>query len=162
LVDGRIIRFRGAIDRVDLSPSGVLVIDYKSGGTWGYDGLDRDPVLAGRHLQLALYGRAARANVSTSARGVRAEFRFVSTKGKFERHQIVVDEKTDVRLSEVVRHTADGIRAGAFLPMPGESDRGTFKNCRFCDFERVCPTARDQTWRHKSASAPFIPLEPVQ
>ena len=46
--DGLVARFRGAIDRVDLSPAGVrprraLVIDYKTGGTWGYDGLQDDP-----------------------------------------------------------------------------------------------------------------------
>src|SRR5439155_2361592 len=83
LADGSVIRFRGAIDRVDVSPSRVLVIDYKSGGTWGYDGLSDDPVLAGRHLQLVLYARAARANVAETGSDIRAEFRFVSSKGKF-------------------------------------------------------------------------------
>ncbi len=161
LADGSMVRFRGAIDRVDVSPTRVLVIDYKSGGTWGYDGLSDDPVLAGRHLQLVLYARAARANVAETGSDVRAEFRFVSSKGKFERRQIVADDRADARLAEVVQHAADGIRAGAFLPMPGEFDRGTFKNCRFCEYDRICSTTRDEAWRRKSPDAPFVPLDPL-
>jgi hypothetical protein len=139
----------------------VLVIDYKSGGTWGYDGLEDDPVLAGRHLQLVLYARAARANV-TDASDVRAEFRFVSSKGKFERRQIVADARAEERLSEVVQHAADGIRAGVFLARPGDYDRGTFKNCRFCEYDRICPTSRDLAWDRKSPGLALIPLEPLQ
>ena len=155
LADGSVVRFRGAIDRVDVSPRRVLVIDYKSGGTWGYDGLEDDPVLAGRHLQLVLYARAARANVA-DADDVRAEFRFVSSRGKFERRQIRADARADERLAEVVQRAADGIRAGVFLPEPGEYDRGTFKNCRFCDYDRICSTTRDLAWQRKS---PGVALE---
>jgi len=118
-----------------------------------------DPVLAGRHLQLALYGRAARVNLAEDSVQVRAEFRFVSSRGKFERRHIVVDQQTDARLAHVVAHTASGIRDGAFLPMPGEFDRGAFPNCRFCEFERICSTSRDEAWRRKSPQASFMPLE---
>ncbi len=164
LGDGSIVRFRGAIDRVDISSDRVLVIDYKTGGTWGYDGLESDPVAPGRHLQLALYGRAARANVSAplTEAEVRAEYRFVSSKGRFERRQIAVDEWTDARLVEVVRHAADGIRSGVFLPMPGAWTRGYFQNCRFCDYDRVCSTTRDEAWSRKAPALPVLPLEPRQ
>ena len=117
-----------------------------------------DPVLAGRHVQLALYARAARANAAAHATEVRAEYRFVSSKGKFERRQIVADERADERLLEVVQHAADGIRAGAFLPMPGAADRGSFINCRFCDYDRICSTARDEEWQRKAPNAAFVPL----
>ena len=64
LENGLEVRFRGAMDRVDFSPTGAdrraLVIDYKTGGVWGYEGLAEDPVLGGRHVQLALYARALR------------------------------------------------------------------------------------------------------
>jgi RecB family exonuclease len=159
LEDGSVVRFRGAIDRIDQAADRVLVVDYKSGSTWGYDGLDVDPVLAGRHLQLALYGRAARVNLAPDSAEVRAEFRFVSSRGRFERRQILVDHQTDARLAEVVGHAASGIRDGAFLPMPGEFDRGAFSNCRFCEFERICSTSRDEAWRRKSPGASFVPLE---
>jgi ATP-dependent helicase/nuclease subunit B len=161
LADGSVVRFRGAIDRIDVSPSRGLVIDYKSGGTWGYDGLDADPVLAGRHLQLVLYARAARANV-TDADQVRAEFRFVSSKGKFERRQIVADARAEERLAQVVQHAASGIRAGVFLPKPGDYDRGTFKNCKFCEYERICSTSRDLAWQRKSPGVSLLPLAPLQ
>jgi ATP-dependent helicase/nuclease subunit B len=162
LADGSVIRFRGAIDRVDLSPERALVIDYKSGGTFGYDGLDADPVLGGRHLQLALYARAVRDNVEQAPGEVRAEYRFVSSKGKFERRQILADEGVEKRLAEVVQHAASGIRAGAFLPRPGDDDWGGFKNCRFCEYDRICSTTRDDAWRRKSPGASFVPLEQLR
>ncbi len=161
LGDGLVARFRGAIDRVDVSPSRVLVIDYKTGGTWGYDGLEADPVAAGRLLQLALYGRAARANVGDGAPDVRAEYRFVSSKGRFERLQISVDARTDERLLEVVRHAVSGIRSGMFLASPGAWSRGGFQNCRFCEYDRVCSTTRDEAWSRKSPEIPIVPLEPL-
>jgi ATP-dependent helicase/nuclease subunit B len=118
--------------------------------------------MAGRHVQLALYARAVRANLTPPPAEVRAEYRFASRKGRFERRQIVADERTDARLVEVVRHTANGIRAGVFLPTPGERVRGTFENCRFCDYDRVCSTSRDEAWRRKHPNAAFVPLEQVQ
>jgi hypothetical protein len=160
LSDGTVVRFRGAIDRLDVSRSHVLVIDYKTGGTWGFDGLDADPVLAGRHLQLVLYARAARPNFP-EAQEVRAEFRFVSSKGRFERRQILADARADGRLAEVVQHVSDGIRAGVFLPKPGDYDRGTFRNCKFCDYERICSTSRDVAWQRKSPNVAVLPLEPL-
>jgi ATP-dependent helicase/nuclease subunit B len=162
LADGSVVRFRGAIDRVDVSSDRALVIDYKSGGTYGYEGLDVDPVLAGRHLQLALYALAVRDNVEQAPAEVRAEFRFVSSKGKFERRQILADETVHARLAEVVQHAANGIRAGAFLPRPGDHEWGGFKNCRFCDYDRVCSTTRDDAWQRKHGNASFVPLERLQ
>jgi ATP-dependent helicase/DNAse subunit B len=165
---GTVLRFRGAIDRVDLSPDAgarkrALVIDYKTGGAWGFDGLDRDPVLAGSHLQLALYARALRAGLpGIPLDEVRAEYRLVSSKGKFQRFQIAIDSQADARLDEVVRHAASGIRAGAFLPTPGERDWNSFKNCRFCDYDRICSTTRDEAAERKKPNVSFVPLERLQ
>jgi ATP-dependent helicase/nuclease subunit B len=165
---GAVLRFRGAIDRVDLSPDDgasrrALVIDYKTGGAWGFDGLDRDPVLAGSHLQLALYARALRSGLpGIPLDEVRAEYRLVSSKGKFQRFQVVIDSQTDARLDEVVRHAAGGIRVGAFLPTPGGRDRNTFKNCRFCDYDRICSTTRDEAAERKKPNVSFVPLERLQ
>ena len=55
------LRFRGKIDRIDLSPSGdtALVLDYKSGHTRNYSNMDKDPVQGGKFLQLPVYGLAA-------------------------------------------------------------------------------------------------------
>ena len=162
------LRNFGAIDRVDSSPAEasrpnrLLVIDYKSGSTFGYDGLDTDPVVKGRHLQLALYARAVRANIGAPSDEVRAEYRFVSSKGNFERRQIIADQHADDRLVEAVTHAVNGIRAGAFLPVPGERERGTFANCRFCEYDRICSASRDDDWSRKHANATFVPLRTVE
>ena len=67
LADGRVGRLRGRIDRLDLGPSPdrpsrAMVLDYKTGRP--YDDpkeLERDPVVAGRLVQLAAYSLAVRA-----------------------------------------------------------------------------------------------------
>lgn len=165
LGNGLVARFRGAIDRMDLTPAGITprrarVIDYKSGGQWGYDDLEQDPVLAGRHVQLALYARALRTGLAGSAdlAEVRAEFRFVTAKGGHERRQIVADARVEERLDRVVRRIATGIQAGVFLPAPGERGQRGFQNCTFCDYDRVCSTTRDETFERKRGVA-FVALE---
>jgi ATP-dependent helicase/DNAse subunit B len=168
LENGVEVRFRGAMDRVDFSPTGAsrraLVIDYKTGSAWGYEGLAEDPVSAGRHVQLALYARALRFGLTNEQEldEIRAEYRFVSSKGGFERRQIVVDSRADTRLVEVVQQAANGIRDGVFLPRPGERSRGSFENCRFCEYDRICSTTRDEAWQRKRSNASFVPLERLQ
>jgi hypothetical protein len=160
LADGRTISFRGAIDRVDFSPPGVvprraLVIDYKSGGAYGYADLRQDPLLGGRHVQLALYGRALRLGLGAAADDleVRAEYRFVSAKGEFVRLGVTVDAALEERLGQVVEVAADGVSNGIFLAEPGPRDRNSFQNCRYCDYDRVCATTRDELWERKHAEA---------
>ncbi len=59
LSDDRVLRFRGAADRVDRTASGALwVIDYKTGWPYGVD--PDDPTAAGTMLQLPVYAHAAR------------------------------------------------------------------------------------------------------
>jgi CRISPR/Cas system-associated exonuclease Cas4 (RecB family) len=162
---GLLARFRGAIDRVDLSPDGrrAMVIDYKTGSTWGYDGLEDDPVLDGHKVQLALYARALRNGLpgGEALEEITAEYRFVSSKGGFQRKQIRADAQVDARLDEVVRRVAAGIGSGVFLPKPGPRKTGGFENCRFCDYDRVCSTTRDEAWERKdpAAHSQLIPLD---
>ena len=51
------LRFRGQIDRIDLTADGrsVLVIDYKTGRPDYFQGLEKDAIDRGKHLQLAIY-----------------------------------------------------------------------------------------------------------
>src|SRR5439155_18859151 len=155
LDDGRAVAFRGLIDRIDLSPSGegprrALVIDYKTGSANSYLGLGADPLLAGRHVQLALYARALRAALACpDPLEVRAEFRFVTSRAGFKRVQIAATEAVDARLNQVIQTVADGVGAGCFLPVPGQRDRVGFENCRYCDFDRVCSATRDEAWERK-------------
>jgi len=48
----------------------------------------------------------------------------------------------------------EGLTAGAFPQVPGEDQGGipkrpAFSNCVFCDYNRICPTGRDQIRERK-------------
>jgi ATP-dependent helicase/nuclease subunit B len=142
------MRFRGLIDRVDMDRSNrrAWVTDYKTGSAKPYEGIEQDPVLAGQHIQLALYTRAARAVLGDDWQ-VDGAFWFVSASGRFQRLEIPDERaKVDERLESVVSTVAGGIRAGAFPQVPGEEEwsaEGTnHRHCRLCDFQRVCPNDR--------------------
>ncbi|MCB1038046.1 MAG: PD-(D/E)XK nuclease family protein, partial [Acidimicrobiales bacterium] len=87
LEDGRTVPLRGKADRVDIDAEGRLhVLDYKTGSTTPYKGLsEADPHQAGRRLQLAVYGLAARQHAHAPDAPVRAEYWFTSAKGRFEK-----------------------------------------------------------------------------
>jgi hypothetical protein len=159
LPDGQMIRFRGLVDRIDLSPPGTvprraLVIDYKTGSDYSYRDLQQDPLCGGRHVQLALYGRAARQALgSGEPLVVTAEYRFVSARAKFVRLPVLVDAAVDAALDTAVQTIAAGVEGGVFLAEPGEPSQGGFENCRFCDYDRVCAPTRDEAWERKRAEA---------
>src|SRR5204862_3132980 len=86
LADGRAVQFRGKADRVDIADDGSLhVIDYKTGKADGFTKLtEDDPDLAGRKLQLAVYGQAARQHQLAPDTPVDAEYWFISRRGQFK------------------------------------------------------------------------------
>jgi ATP-dependent helicase/nuclease subunit B len=149
----RKLRFRGLIDRVDLDARGerAYVFDYKTGGASSYRTLKADPVLAGQHVQLAIYTRAVRGGNGQPLPSGGAYW-FVSRKGEFTRTSVPDDAAAVAqRLTETLRTVADGVGVGAFLQAPGD-DGDQFSKCSYCDFERVCPTGRDELWARKLAS----------
>ncbi len=139
------LTFRGKIDRVDIGADGktATVIDYKTGGASAYRSrMKNDPVDRGRRLQLPVYAAAVRAaeGLPDSVRGF---FWFVTERGKFEKVPADLDdEDVQERFGEVVGVISSGIAAGAFPANPGPEDRGSWENCRYCDFDRVCPSNR--------------------
>ena len=148
------LRFGGAVDRVDLDPSGrvALVLDYKTGSASSYEALKKDPVDAGRRLQLPIYALALQ-NILGEDVTVYAAYWFVSARGKF-----VLLPPEPVGLPQVVESfdaaigtIAQGIAAGLFPANPGAEDRGGFANCGWCDFQSLCPSRRDVLWRRKQA-----------
>ncbi|HLI14779.1 MAG TPA: PD-(D/E)XK nuclease family protein [Acidimicrobiales bacterium] len=149
-IAGRELAFRGTIDRIDRAPDGTLaVIDYKSGAPNDFAGLERDPVDAGRHLQLPLYGLAARSLDGEPAR-VAATYRFLDHGG--DRFGIEVDEATVRRLEEVLTVLVSSIDAGCFPLRPGRAERGGFAHCRRCDFDRLCVADRARAWDEARAA----------
>jgi len=65
-IGGLRVNFRGSIDRIDLDPTGrrAYLYDYKTGSTNAYGGLNDDPVMAGKHVQLMMYRRAVLAAIT--------------------------------------------------------------------------------------------------
>jgi RecB family exonuclease len=157
LPDGSTIAFRGRADRVDDDGDGGLVVtDYKTGRGYGYEAVEQDPVDRGRHLQLPLYGLAARQRFGEE-RPVRSRYRMVSERADRPSYDVEVTDGALARLREVTQVIAGGISNGAFLARPGDADyRGGWTNCMYCQFDRLCLEGRDVHWDGKKRATPAL------
>jgi RecB family exonuclease len=151
LGDGRQVAFRGVIDRIDRTDDGsLLVVDYKTGSRYGYDGLDDDITGRGRKLQLGVYALAARHDQPAGAVDPRYWFA-----GSGSGTPVLLgrrfDDDAERRFRDVVGTVLDGVVGGRFPANPGEErwDRSRYlhDNCKWCDFDRVCPTTRGWHWQ---------------
>ena len=154
LPDGSRLRFHGLIDRVDVTASGreALVIDYKTGRAGPYSRIEKDRIDRGMRLQLPVYSLAARAALGEDV-GVRAAYWFVSEREGFKLAPPEPVPLDDVlaQFDGAVSTIVSGIREGLFPANPGHRAQGSFENCRYCDFDSLCPANRDVSWRRKKA-----------
>ena len=150
LPDGRRLRFKGAIDRVDRADDGsLLVIDYKTGKGLGYRAVDNDRLDRGRKLQLPIYADAARRALAADEDPpppVEAYYWFVEQGGKKAWRGGAVDDAVQERFEDVVATVVEGIEGGDFPANPGEEAFRGPTHCGFCDFNRVCPSSRVDLW----------------
>lgn len=142
------LRFRGFIDRIDLSLSGntALVLDYKSGGTSSYANMNKDPLQRGKLLQLPVYGLAARQLLGAGI-NIKVAYWFVTEKGKFATRPPTpktLEEMLD-DFGDVAATITGGISAGLFPANPGKGGA----NCSYCEFKDLCPTRRELHWQRK-------------
>lgn len=116
LSDGRSVRFRGSVDRLDRGADGhLLVTDYKTGKADSYLGLRDDPVMDGSRLQLPVYALAARQHVGDPRVAVRSEYWFTSARGAFRAIGFeLTDEGSSASLSPSPRWSRPS-RATSFL-----------------------------------------------
>lgn len=144
---GRSVAFRGVVDRVDLTTDGLaVVVDYKTGGTYGYEELaDGDPVARGRRLQLPIYGLAAMRQTRTSR--VEVGYWFVTQRQGFRSIGYELDRERLAAFEHAVSVLVEGIEAGAFPARPGQGDGGELEHCRFCDYTAMCPGDRSVAWQ---------------
>ena len=149
------LRFRGIIDRLDVSAAGdsVVVIDYKTGSASPYKDLEDDPIDRGKRLQLGVYSLAAR-RIVAGASVVQAAYWFTTNRGGFALYPRKLLDIDDADTSERFRYgvstIVEGIRAGVFPANPGEpGNRGEPQNCTYCDFDSLCPSRRVDLWRRK-------------
>ncbi|HZP26981.1 MAG TPA: PD-(D/E)XK nuclease family protein [Dehalococcoidia bacterium] len=153
------ITLRGIVDRIDRTPDGrrAWVIDYKTGSTYGYPrDAAADPFAGGSKLQLPVYLGA----VSDAEEAV-ALYWFMTRKGGFEMRTYEPTPEKQQRFQELLRRILAGIRSGAFPAVPGEDRTGSFENCTFCDFDRICSRRRDEQFAAKQADPAMLPWHRV-
>jgi RecB family exonuclease len=142
------LSFRGKIDRADVDDDGAItVIDYKTGRPDRFEVIASDPVDSGRHLQLPIYALAAAPLAGSTSAPVRAQFRFVGPRsaknGSFE-IGIELNDGVRERLIESVDVLTRTVATGLFPMLSGESEYRGYENCRFCEFDKICPSARER------------------
>jgi hypothetical protein len=159
LPDGRQLRFRGKADRLDVGEDRTLhVVDYKTGGHSRYTGLsEENPDDRGRRLQLAIYGVAARSHGGTPDADVRAEYWFVSTKGKFKRIGYPVTDDVLARVCATLDKVVGGIEAGVFASHPTEVSSSPSIECAACDPDGLGTTELRRAWERKRFSPALEP-----
>ena len=153
LPNGRELTFKGYADRVDRAADGTLVVtDYKTGRAENPRDFVADPVVRGTKLQLPIYGLAARDRFGDPTAPVRARYWFVSEKGAFRSVAVDLDDATLDRFTQAVSVVVDGVTSGLFPARPGEATNWPvdgWSNCRYCDYDRLCPTDRGRQWERK-------------
>lgn len=168
LDDGRMVRLRGRIDRIDVDGDGrARVVDYKTGRRKQRTVTADDRFGAGRSLQLAVYAQAVRDRAHAAGTlpgdGV-ALYWYVSVKEGFATVELRVDEHVRAALTDVLERVDDGVRAGCFPQVPGEPTIwGSYDNCGFCPYDSLCPSSRDAVAASKAAGpglARYFALRP--
>ncbi|HVM52398.1 MAG TPA: PD-(D/E)XK nuclease family protein [Acidimicrobiales bacterium] len=161
LPDGRSVFMRGSVDRVDRDADGTLVvIDYKTGSTYGYNDLSEDdPHLGGTHLQLAMYAAAAVDALGPAP--VRAYYWFTSNKGGFAQtgYRVTAAVRDDV--GAALATIVDGIRAGVFPLRPSAQRPWTRNDCWYCSPDDLGTRDTRRAWerkRHDPAIAGYLAL----
>jgi DNA helicase-2/ATP-dependent DNA helicase PcrA len=123
-------RVRGRFDRVDETPDGLVIVDYKSSDVTDQKKADQR---ARESLQLQIYALAQRE--MTGRLPARVELRFLES-GLVGRH-----EPTDLDLERARRAIAEaarGIRRRRFEATP------EYQACRYCPYNRICPSTATQ------------------
>lgn len=154
--------FRGRIDRIDLADDGksALVIDYKTGSPRPYTALDEDVIDRGKRLQLGVYSLAAR-QLFPEASQVQAAYWFTRTgaRPRFAPSSYfdIDDSESGDRFRHGIASIIEGIGSGLFPARPGpwvsHPERPGHENCRYCDFNSLCPARRGDLWQRKKSDA---------
>ncbi|MEM7594895.1 MAG: PD-(D/E)XK nuclease family protein, partial [Cyanobacteria bacterium P01_A01_bin.83] len=127
IMDWHGLQVRGQVDRIDRTPTGLTVIDYKTSGTIPA-GVKDDAGKATVDLQLAIYHDAIANQYPTEAIETTAYFSLTQQKN-ITRPQNNSQELT-VFADRVKSHLKQG-----YYPVAPDVDR---KACRYCDYDLVC------------------------
>ncbi len=127
VLEGGEVRLRGAIDRIDGTADGLVVIDYKTGSPSHYE-RRHGTFHGGRRLQSLVY--SAVAEWAFDAEVARMEYHFPTWRG---RNEIIEYRRDELRLGRgLVDRLMDAVAAGRLLPTEQPAD------CGFCDYKPIC------------------------
>jgi DNA helicase-2/ATP-dependent DNA helicase PcrA len=119
-------RVRGRLDRVDETPEGRVVVDYKSSDVTEQKAADKR---AKDSLQLKIYALAEKEMAGRLP--ARVELRFLES-GLTGRHTPGAKDLDDAR--EAIEVAAHGIRRRRFEATP------SYQACRYCPYNQICPS----------------------
>ncbi len=178
LESGRVLRFRGAIDRVErlagtsadcrsgrqAEKAGTLVvIDYKSGSERPYTDIRMptkrstrrdDPTLRGTRLQLGVYALAAAHHFAPGTAVTeavhQAAYWFVSGRADWAWVTRQMDQLYFERFNAVLTAIVDGIDDGVFVGYVRQGDdRAGFTPCPYCDPDGTGTAEVARQWQRK-------------
>lgn len=137
LPDGAVLQVRGRIDRVDETPGGLELWDYKTGGTYRFD--NKDPFNEGRVLQHALYIAIAEKFYGKPV--TRFAYFFPTEKGRGETIDFTPAELADA--PQVLGRLRQLIARGAFCATTDDDD------CGICRYRAICRDVETVTAQSK-------------
>ncbi len=156
------VRLRGQVDRVDATPDGkrAWVIDYKSGRRKEYEDIrPENPLAGGKRLQLPSYLAAAPEGAEAQA-----FYWFITQRGGFEKIEYQPSPEQAGAFERTLSAIVEGISAGSFPAVPGDDEEfyGTFSNCKYCDYDRICSRRRDLELGAKRDDPGVVPWRGVE
>jgi RecB family exonuclease len=158
LPDGRRIRLKGSIDRVDRTRDGRLVVtDHKSGGKDKFRAMTVDDPTAGATLfQLPSYAAAARARFGEADTPVHAEYGLLR-KGDYARPGFLMSPEVDARVSQALALVVAGIEAGFFPNRPERPGWRFYVGCHYCEPDGLGTAERWAEWERKQHDPRLVP-----
>ncbi len=122
------MRFKGRLDRMDATPTGARIVDYKTGkGT-----TEEKRLKDGLSVQLPVYQLAVRQAGEEDYREIACLYRLVTRRGGFEELPLPDDEAiAGRRLRDLVTQAVALVDAGLF-------PRSTAGRCEYCDVDYAC------------------------
>ena len=150
LPGGRRLAVYGTIDRIDRTPTGLVVTDHKSGKTDKYNTITAADPTAGRTMfQLPAYAAAA---ATAAADGpdlpVTAEYSFFR-RGGFKRIGFRFDDAAWQQVGDDLQHVVSGIEGGWFPPTPDKPQFQFYVDCHYCQPDSLGTAERFAEWERK-------------
>jgi RecB family exonuclease len=121
------VRIRGRVDRIDRTPEGDVIVDYKASDVRDQEKADQK---ARDSLQLQVYALSHEADTGSKPREMQLHFLDSGVIGTTRPEVARLD-----RARDKIRTAAAGIRAGDFSATPNSFA------CGYCPYRQICPSS---------------------